>query len=73
MKYAVDKIIENIAILENINTQEIKEIDITTLPFSVYEGAILIYQDNTYKLDLTEEEKRKRIVLEKFNKLRNNN
>lgn len=73
MKYSVDEIIDNIVILENINTLEKKEIDINTLPISIYEGAILIYQDNTYKLDETEEERRRRIILEKFNKLRNNN
>lgn len=73
MKYAVDRIIDNIAIIENINTLEKKEIDITILPFSIYEGAILTYQDNIYKLDEPEEEKRRRIILEKFNKLRNNN
>ena len=73
MKYAVDRIINNIAILENIDTLETKEIALTTLPFSIYEGAILIYQDNNYILDKTEEEKRKRTILEKFNKLRNNN
>ena len=73
MKYAVDRIINNIAIIENIDTLETKEINITTLPFSIYEGAILTYLDNIYKLDETEEEKRRRIILEKFNKLRNNN
>ena len=73
MKYAVDKIINNIVILENIDTLEIKEIDITHLPFSIYEGAIITYQNDSYKLDETEEEKRRKTILEKFNKLRNNN
>lgn len=73
MKWAVDKIIDNMAVIENISTLEIREIDITTLSFSIYEGAILTYQNNCYKLDESEEERRRRIILEKFNKLRNNN
>lgn len=73
MKWAVDRIIDNIVVIENIDTLEKEEVDISILPFSIYEGAILTYQDNTYKLDETEEEKRRRIILEKFNKLRNNN
>lgn len=72
MKYAVDRIIDNIAVIENINTLERKEIDITTLPFSIYEGSILICQNNEYKLEEDEEERRRRIILEKFRRLRNN-
>ena len=72
MKWAVDRIIDNIAVIENINTLKKKEIDITTLPFSIYEGTILKYIDNTFELDETEEERRRRIILDKFNKLRNN-
>lgn len=72
MKWAVDRIIDNIAVIENINTLEKKEIDITTLPYSLYEGAILSYIDNTYILDETEEERRRRIILEKFKRLRSN-
>lgn len=72
MKYVVDRIINNIAILENIDTLEKKEIDITTLSFPIYEGAILNFYNDTYKLNETEEEKRRSIILEKFKKLRNN-
>lgn len=72
MKWAVDRIIDNIAVIENIKTLEKKEIDITLLHFSIYEGAILTYENNIYKLDETEEEIRRKIILEKFNKLRNN-
>ena len=72
MKWAVDRIIDNIAVIENIKTLEKKEIDITTLPFSIRESAILKYQNGIYELDESEEERRRRIILEKFNKLRNN-
>lgn len=73
MKYSVDKIIDNIALIENIDTLEKKEIDITTLPYSLYEGAIIIYKDDTYYLDESEEQRRRRLIEEKFKRLRNNN
>ncbi len=70
MKYAIDKIEENIAILEDINTKEKKEINIANLPKDIKEGSILVFKDNKYILDKKEEEKRRKIILEKFNKLK---
>ena len=48
MKWAVDKIINDIATLENIETLEKKEISTSLLPTSIHEGAILKYEDNKY-------------------------
>ena len=73
MKWAVDRIEDNIAILENINTLEKKEVAISLLPSSIHEGSILIYQNNTYTADIFEEEMRRKLIEEKFRKLRNNN
>ena len=64
MKYAIDRIEENIAILEDINTKE--------LPKEIKEGNILLFKDNKYIIDEDEEEKRRKIILEKFNKLKRN-
>ena len=72
MKYAIDRIEENIAILENINTKEKLEINITELPKGIKEGSILVIKDNKYIIDEDEEEKRRKIILEKFNKLKRN-
>lgn len=72
MKWAVDKIINSIAIIENINTLEKKEIDITILPFSIHEGSILINKDGIYELELNEEERRRKLIEERFKRLRNN-
>ena len=73
MKWAVDRIEDNIAILENIDTLEKKEVAISLLPSSIYEGSILRYQNNTYIADISEEEIRRKLIEEKFRKLRNNN
>ena len=72
MKYAIDRIEENIAILEDINTKEKLEININELPKEIKEGSILVFKDNKYIIDEDEEEKRRKIILEKFNKLKRN-
>lgn len=71
MKWTVDKIIENIATIENIDTLEKQEIDITLLSFSIHEGSILTNKDGIYNLELDEEEKRRKLIEERFKKLRN--
>lgn len=72
MKWAVDRIIDNIAILENIDSLEKKEVDISLLPSSIKDGTILIFKDNTYIEDISEEEKRRREIYKKFMSLRSN-
>ena len=39
--YSIDRIEDNIAILENRTTLELKEVDITLLPNNIKEGSIL--------------------------------
>lgn len=72
MKYSIDRIIDNIVILENIETGSKLEITKQNLPFSIHEGLIIIYKDGLYIKDETEEKKRRRIIEEKFKRLRNN-
>lgn len=72
MKYAIDRIEENIAILENITTKEIIEVELSLLPPNIQESNILIYENNEYKLDTETESKRKEDILNRFNKLRKN-
>ena len=71
MIYIVDRIENNIAVLENKETNEIINIDISILPTNLKEGNVLRYENNTYILDNDEEEKRRQLLLEKFNKLKN--
>lgn len=72
MIYIVDRIENNIAILENKKTKEMIDIDINILPPNIHEGAILIFKDNKYTLDQSLETERKKSILEKFNCLRKN-
>lgn len=72
MKYALDRIEENIAILENIETGELIKISIFNLPQNIHEGTILKEKNNTYTIDIQEEEKRRKLIEEKFKKLRGN-
>ena len=71
MKWSVDKIENDIVLLENILTGDKKEVDILLLPSSIHEGSILKYDNNTYSMDLSEEEKRRQEILFRFKNLRN--
>ena len=70
MKYAVDRIEDNLVIIENLETKEIIEIEKDKLPEGIKDGTILIYEDEEYKLDLNEEELRRRQIQDRFNRLR---
>ena len=68
-KYAVDRIEEGFAVLENIKTKEIKVISLLSLPV-VKEKDILEYRDNKYYKDDNEKNKRINEMKEKLNKLK---
>ncbi len=69
-KYAVDRIEGKFAILENLETKEIKLVELLLLPV-VKEKDILVYQDNLYMIDDVERRKRLRLISEKLKKLKN--
>ena len=68
MKYAVDKIEDNIAVLENIDTKEKIEINIKNM--KIKEGDILVYIDGVYVVDVKEREKRYKELREKLDRLK---
>ena len=70
MKYAIDKIENNVALLENIKDGSKKEVDIKMLPLNVKETDILYYNGKVYLVDNNEKEKRIKIIREKMEKLR---
>lgn len=70
MKYAVDKIEENIVTLESLDTKEKKEILLEVLPSNIKEGTILTYENEVYKKDEVLEQQRKTSIQNKFNMLR---
>lgn len=69
-KYSVDKIDEGFALLQNLETKELKLVDIYLLPV-VKEKDILVYQDNFYVKDDEERRKRQKLLREKLEKLKN--
>lgn len=70
MKYAIDKIENGIALLENIKDGSKVELSIEELPSAIKEGMILNYENNRYSIDLVEEQKRRDSIKSKFNRLR---
>lgn len=69
MKFAVDRIEDNYAILENIETGEKKEEPIAILP-AIKEKDILLFEDNLYKKDDIERQKRMKQIKEKLERLK---
>lgn len=70
MKYAVDRIENNIVVLENINNNSIKEVSIDKLPNNIKEGAILKYYNKTYTIDTNEENIRRKRIQDKLDRLK---
>lgn len=70
MKFSIDRIEGTIAILEDIDTKEKKELDISLLPNTIKEGSILLLKNNKYTIDKKEEEVRRKRIMAKFNKLK---
>lgn len=70
MKYAVDKIEENIVTLESLDTKEKKEVLLEVLPSNIKEGTILTYENEVYKNDEVLEQQRRTSIQNKFNMLR---
>ena len=68
-KYAVDRIEENFAVLENLNTREIKLVELLLLPV-VKEKDVIIYKDGFYQVDDKERRKRLKLIEEKLKKLK---
>lgn len=69
MKYAVDSIVDEIAVLENIETGEKKEVNLSLLPENIQESNIVI-ESETYILDKQAEEERKETLEEKLERLK---
>lgn len=70
MKYAVDSIVSDIALLENIETKEKKLVNINLLPSVIHEGSIL---DENYNILINEEIERERKIKERFERLKKKN
>ena len=73
MKYAVDKIEGDIVVLENISTNNIKYVNLKTLPYNIKEGTILKYYNKEYIIDIEEKNIREKRIKDKLERLKNLN
>ena len=70
-KYSVDRIEEDIIVLENIDNKEIIEINKSELDFEVVDGNILRLVDGKFVLDKETEVSRKESLRERLIRLKN--
>ena len=70
-KYSVDRIEEDIIVLENIDNKEIIEINKSELDFEVVDGNILKLVDGKFELDQKAEVSRKESLRDRLNRLKN--
>ncbi len=70
MKFAVDRIINNLAVLESLEEQIKKEVPLTELPEDIKEGTILSYENEVYQKDEVLEQQRRESIKNKFDMLR---
>lgn len=73
MKYVVDRIENNIIILENLKDKSILEIPKDKINFLIKDGDVLYYDNNKFRLDLETKKKRIELIKEKFNKVKKKN
>lgn len=70
MKYSVDRIENDIAILENLDTREIIEVNINELPMNIHDGITLLYDGTNYTIDREEHKSRIEMMREKMSRLK---
>jgi len=70
MKYAVDKIDNNIVLLESLLDKTKKEVSINILPDNIKEGSIITYENNIYTKEEEQEKQRRTTIKNKFDMLK---
>lgn len=70
MRFVIDTIIDNIAVLEDVSTKKKIEINLELLPTNVRDGNILIYDNGCYILDSLYEISRREKLREKLDRLK---
>lgn len=68
MKYVIDRIENEIAILEELNTKEKIEVEVSKLPHEIKEGIVLKKEEN-FIIDTEETLSREEDISERFKKL----
>ena len=70
LKFVVDQIIDDVAILENLDTKEKVEENIYNLPQNLRDGNVLKLYNGIYILDSNTEEYRRRMLRERIDRLK---
>lgn len=70
MKYAIDRIINNLAIIESLEDKTKKEVPLSELPENIKEGTILSYENEIYVKDEILEDQRRTTIKNKFDMLK---
>ncbi len=73
MKFVVDRIEKDIAVLENIVNNDVIEVNVNELPNNVKEKDVVKLDNNKYVLDIKEKEERINRINEKFEMLKKAN
>ena len=69
--WIVDRFENELVILENDETREIRVVNKEILPSSIHEGSVLKNINDRYIEDMEEEINRRKIIEDRFKKLRN--
>ncbi|MEE0699994.1 MAG: DUF3006 domain-containing protein [Bacilli bacterium] len=70
MKYVIDRIENDIAILEGLETRKIINVSLSKLPKNVLESDVLNFENGKYVLDEKTKLERLEIIRRKMDKLR---
>ena len=70
MRYTVDRIVENTAVLEGENKDFIN-VSLKELPEGIRDGSVLVYKDGVFEADAEYEMQRRKAMLEKQQRLLN--
>ena len=73
MNLAVDRIVNDIAVCQDLESKMMFEIDIKTLDFEVTDGDVISLQNGKYILNDNLKENRLKTIQEKLNHAKNNN
>jgi hypothetical protein len=72
MKLAVDRIVGDVAVCQDLETKMMFEIDLKTLDFTVHDGDIIELKDGHYVLNENLKKDRLETIKAKMNQAKNN-
>ena len=70
MKYIVDRIENDIEVLESFSDKKIINVPLENIKINISEGDVLIFDGKNYTLNIGEKEDRLKIIMEKMKRLK---